>query len=377
MAVESSTRKVRRLCDPFGGSGTSGLAAQFMGIESVSIEVNPFLVDLIAAKVANYDVRELLNALPRVARRAQVSDKRVDSFFSTLPQTFIEPGRFGRWLFDAEVAYEIAKICHSINREKDAIVRRLLTVLLAGNLIEFSNAIVSGKGRRYRRGWETRRTDPGAVLSRFCDAVARAIVEIDAHKKKSSATATVIQGDSRKLIRDVGPVDLVVCSPPYPNSFDYTDVYNIELWMLGYLRSPQENQTLRRSTLSSHVQVRREFSAPPKTPSISKVLRKLAKVRDKLWDRKLVEMVGGYFADLNILLEGSADILRPKGQVWLVVGDSQYAGVRVPVAQTITEMAPSMGLQVRRQEPFRSMRLSPQQGGSQQLAESLVILSKK
>ena len=35
----------------------------------------------------------------------------------------------------------------------------------------------------------------------------------------------------------IGPHDLAVFSPPYPNSFDYTDVYNVELWAMGYLRN--------------------------------------------------------------------------------------------------------------------------------------------
>ena len=41
--------KIRRLADPFGGSGTSALTCQFLGIQPVTIEVNPFLADLIAA----------------------------------------------------------------------------------------------------------------------------------------------------------------------------------------------------------------------------------------------------------------------------------------------------------------------------------------
>lgn len=53
--------------------------------------------------------------------------------------------------------------------------------------------------------------------------------------------------------------DLAVFSPPYPNSFDYTDVYNIELWTLGYIRDAASNQRLRSATLSSHVQIGRKF----------------------------------------------------------------------------------------------------------------------
>jgi hypothetical protein len=68
-AVQESPVPVRRLADPFGGSGTSALTCQFLGVRPVTIEVNPFLADLIAAKLGTYHVPELLSALTRVSRK--------------------------------------------------------------------------------------------------------------------------------------------------------------------------------------------------------------------------------------------------------------------------------------------------------------------
>ena len=54
-AVAESTIPVQRCLDPFGGSGTTALACQFLGTEPITIEVNPFLADLIEAKLTDYD----------------------------------------------------------------------------------------------------------------------------------------------------------------------------------------------------------------------------------------------------------------------------------------------------------------------------------
>src|SRR5438128_2582619 len=54
-AVAEMNRPVRHIVDPFGGSGTTGLAAQFLGVRPTVIEVNPYLADLIEAKLARYD----------------------------------------------------------------------------------------------------------------------------------------------------------------------------------------------------------------------------------------------------------------------------------------------------------------------------------
>lgn len=375
-AVQSSRVPVRRLADPFGGSGTSALTCQFLGIQPVTIEVNPFLADLIAAKLATYHVPELLTGLTRVARKANASRSRGASLIRSLPATFVEPGVKERWLFDLPVVIQIARLREAIEDESNPALVRLFRVLLGGLMVGFSNAAVSGKGRRYRVNWQERRVDPACVLPTFSDAVAAAIVEIGACSSRPTRKGSVLHGDSRQLLRTIGPVDQITCSPPYPNSFDYTDVYNLELWMLGYLKSFAENRDLRQATLSSHVQISREFAAPPRTPRLDRTMRALRRSVDALWDPRIPDMVGAYFADLQGLMRTCAQLLPPDGQAWFVVGDSQYAGVHVSVAKILADLAPASGLKLERTTPFRSMRVSPQQSGRHKLSEDLVVFSR-
>jgi hypothetical protein len=264
----------------------------------------------------------------------------------------------------------------AIDQEMNWDVQRLFRVLLGGLMVGFSNAAVSGKGRRYRTNWEERRVDPDCVLPTFADAVAAAIVEIGACSTRPMRTGTVLHGDSRKLLEKVGAVDQITCSPPYPNSFDYTDVYNLELWMLGYLTNFDDNRELRQSTLSSHVQISRDFAAAPRCPRLDKTMRALRRAQDSLWDDRIPAMVGAYFADLQGMMKTCAQLLPSKGQAWFVVGDSQYAGIHVQVAKILADLAPSAGLKVERTTPFRSMRVSPQQSGRHQLSEDLVVFSR-
>ena len=160
---------------PLMRQNPSALAAQFLGVEPVTIEVNPFLADLIAAKLTSYRVPALLTALSRVARKASRSRTRGASFIRMLPDTFVEPGINDRWLFDLPVAVEIFRLRQAIEEEGDPIVARLLRVLLGGLLVGFSNAAVSGKGRRYRTNWQERRVDPKCVISTFASAVIQGI----------------------------------------------------------------------------------------------------------------------------------------------------------------------------------------------------------
>ncbi len=375
-AVQESPVPVRRLADPFGGSGTSALTCQFLDIEPVTIEVNPFLADLIAAKLATYHVPELLTALTRVARKGTASRSHGATLIRSLPATFVEPGVKDCWLFDLPVVIQIARLREVIEEEANPAVVRLFRVLLGGLMVGFSNAAVSGKGRRYRVNWQERRVDPACVLPTFADAVAAAIVEIGAGASRPTREGQVLHGDSRKLLAAVGKFDQLTCSPPYPNSFDYTDVYNLELWMLGYLKNFDDNRDLRQATLSSHVQISRDFAAAPRCPRLDRTVRALRRAGDSLWDPRIPAMVGAYFADLQGLMRTCAQLLPSQGQAWFVVGDSQYAGIRVQVAKILADLAPTAGLKVERTTPFRSMRVSPQQSGRHMLSEDLVVFSR-
>lgn len=155
-------------------------------------------------------------------------------------------------------------------------------------------------------------------------------------------------------------------------------MYNLELWVLGYLRDSHSNQKLRRSTLCSHVQIAREFKDAPKGSALlADTLRALAAARLRLWDKRIPEMVGGYFADLNMVVAAIAHKLPRLGQIWMVVGDSRYAGIDIPVASIMAELAPTIGCDVVELEPCRSMRASAQQGGDPSLAETLLVLGRR
>lgn len=373
-AVTESPIPVRGLLDPFGGSGTSALAAQFLGVHPTTVEVNPYLADLIEAKLTRYDVKALRGRLASILERSALSSVGPDRM---LPPTFVEPGVKGRYLFSAEIAEAVANLLDAISECDDAAESRFFRVALSGILVDFSNARVNGKGRRYRTNWEKLDHRASSLRSAFADHAAMMIGDVQDFGERKQMGFELIQGDSREVDLGDTEVDLIVFSPPYPNSFDYTDVYNIELWMLGYLSGWSDNGDLRTSTLTSHVQVSREFAAAPVGSNLlQSTVDELRARRDELWDQRLPEMVSAYFADLWKVIDRTSHALRDGGQFWIVVGDSRYSTVDVRVAEILAELAEHDGLTVSALRPFRSMRSSPQQGGRAELKESLIVLKK-
>ena len=374
-AIGNSDITVHSCIDPFGGSGTTALACQFAGVAPTTVEVNPYLADLIEAKLLTYDIDGLVRDLGTVLNSADVVDPSPRS--APLPKTFVEPGANDRWLFDREVADRVLSIAMASDELAVPSHRRLFRVLLAGTLVTLSNVTINGKGRRYRGGWQKNRRTHGDVDFLFTQAASAAIVELRRAAPRASTAYTLIRGDARYAIQGVGPFDIAVFSPPYPNSFDYTDVYNIELWMLGYLDGRATNWSLRQSTLSSHVQLKRDFVSPPSgSPLLEDTLGPLRLAVDQLWNRQIPEMVGAYFAEMLNILVSLRSALRAGGRIWIVVGDSSYAGVPIHVAKILAELACTQDLSIVRIERLREMRKSAQQGGQVQLEENLLVLSR-
>jgi len=375
-AIASLGYRPTHVIDPFGGSGTSAITAQLLSINTTTVEVNPFLADVIKAKLSPLTGEKLLSAAADF--QARLHDTPADlSRLAHLPPTFIEYEGKDRWIFPRDVARRLAQYLACIDAIEDNDVQRFFRVVLGAVLVDCSNVYVNGKGRRYRRAWRSNKPTPGKLDLDFGQQFNTSFEDVLRFEHRPRSRVTVINGDSRTALQQVEEkADLIVFSPPYPNSFDYTDIYNVELWVLGYIGSSADNLILRNQTLRSHVQIRRNYEGPKgKSEKLSSIVDALGSRRETLWDSTIPEMIGAYFRDLELVLEQSHRLLASTGRVMMVVGDSRYANVRIEVAAILAELAKSMGFSHVTTREVRQMRASAQQGGSFQLAESIVELT--
>ena len=372
----ASTARPTICIDPFAGSGTTAVTCQMLGCASHSIEVNPFLCDLAASKVASYDIEKLTKAAAQLLDKAAAfKGVAPDELFSTLPKTFIEPGKKEHWVFNRDVASAVAAFVLALEHEADPVNKRLIKTAIGACLIPASNVLVNGKGRRYRRSWQTRRVSGDEFYDRVRMKLTKIINDVSRYSRYFKSEASILHADARHAGHYVPEFDVAVFSPPYPNSFDYTDVYNVELWVLGYLRGRRDDRFLRARTLSSHVQISRAFAPPPAgSPILDETIEALELLRAKLWHKNIPAMIGSYFNELFTLVTQLMHKRRAGGSMWIVIGNSQYAGQEIRSAEIIAQLCSHYGISSCTLEETRSMRNSPQQGGQSRLSEYIMVL---
>lgn len=214
--------------DPFSGSGTGPLTGVLHGLRSRAFEINPFLRFL--------SITKLRQASPRAFRLA--SHKLLRSMETQTPSplegysTFTEGSRWNRWLFPRSVirTFEAGQ---KVLAHVDSSTHDLLKLALIGATMDCCNATRDGKCLRYPSGWKDKQATASQLRHQFEKRAE--IIEYDlAAAPLEDINASVVEGDARKLImaKTRERFHLCVTSPPYLNSFDYSDIYRPELFLV-------------------------------------------------------------------------------------------------------------------------------------------------
>lgn len=373
-------KKGSHIIDPFSGSGTVAVAAALRGFHSTGLEVNPFLAFVGQAKLLQAGKVALSTALP-IIRRGIARGRR--SELESL-SSFSRAGGRDRWLFNEAVlrAFEGGWVpTRTLNQE----VRTLVRLALIGAAMDSCNATPDGKCLRYRPDWGSLNFN----REYFSDAFDSRIELIRADLDETPAAigkGAVIRSDARTpwLKGKVEKFDLCVTSPPYLNSFDYSDIYRPELFLGKFVASNAALRKVRLATVRSHVQVNWES---PENLKLSDILESaIGKIRERegdLWNHRIPMMIQAYFEDMNSVLMNLKSRAKSGAQLWLVVSTSAYAGVEIPVDLIMADLAARIGWRLRDIRVLRDLRAAGQQwngqlrknGKSAPLRESLLIFS--
>ena len=374
--------------EPFCGSGTTPVELQNHNIKCYSFEVSPFMHLLAKVKLERtYDETTLIRFRNKVSESLarpmpDIRKKELIPFGDTV----VCKDGMKKWNFHNSSLDGILDIRYAIRTEvDDDRYYKLFTIALSSIILQASNLFRNGKCLSYKKGWETRIISRDEIHRLFLNQLDTVIYE-DV-KTLSSQRATVCNadicsfGDVRKSIENVedDSLDLIITSPPYLNSRDYTDIYMLELKVLQLLNSHEELKELRKSTLRSHVQVKYGDVRPIDNFRLGECLSDMRKSDKKSWNSDIPNMVCGYFEDMQHLFMAFSRKMRKGGVIYFNVANSAYFGVEVPVDMIISDIAEDCGLKVREIRKARDIKTSPQQSKAlgKKLHESVIVIDKK
>jgi len=368
--------------DPFGGVGTTGIACRKLGMRSVVVDVSPLTSWIAKTKTSNLmyrDVEDLANsdALKLAESYHVVSGKSSELF-----------GDFFREAYAPEILDKVRRILGYVDHEiKDPNLSDLVRLILLGKLEGLSNIRKHGSHYRFLNsdtsvGLEKLNIPIVEPSISVGQVLMQGLLEAGLHLREAEFQSPadwvkVLCGDARDLgVRD-GSIDAVITSPPYLNRNNYIAQQKAELALLGLVTDSIAYKKLVRSTLASHVEGTLPVEAVSEIPEVNEILRHI-KLEDGN-NPKIPNMIAGYFNDMARVLREIWRVTVPGAQSAMVVGNTRWGGVVIPVDHLLMLEAERIGFKPQRILVTRYKGNSPQQMrryGRIPVRESILIFSR-
>jgi DNA modification methylase len=299
------------VADIFCGSGTTLVESMMLGRNTIGIDANPLACLISEAKTTRF-VEGDEEVLCSLVKRAQVLADEVsvrgeqslfgsETFHSQASRPDHKAISFWFELFVVEELAEILSWCQSLPSTTSRNVA----------LTAFSSIIVvvskQDSDTRYVR--RQKNILPGDTFRRFGRSLKDAIQAVVAlNKEIASDLHCDIYHNSILTPPNVGYMDLVVCSPPYPNAYSYHLYHMTRMIWLG-MNQPKFKQ----EEIGSH----RKYSK--KGP--------------------LEEKIETFRREMITIFNWMHEYLRPERYACFVVGDSTIQGQRISTVDIIVEAA--------------------------------------
>ncbi len=351
--------------DCFSGSATTALTCQELNIKSIGVEINPFFKFIGEVKLRNgYDTCAIKNYKEQIFKRKNYGKDMIEAPQLSSFKTCFSKNRLQEILNFKAAIMEIDELRY----------KKLFLFALASVLEKTSKVIKDGKGLKFVKKPRVR------VASLLNEKIEEMIADVEwKHENNTNdRLGKIVEGDARNLKFPRSSFSLAVFSPPYLNSFDYTEVYKLELWLLEFVKEYDAFRKLSKSTLRSHLSAEFDKKSIFSNRTLENTIGLISK-RIK-WNQKIPDMVRSYFNDMKKTFECLHRILNDDARCIVVVGNSSYTGITIPTDLFLGKIAEEAGFSFDKLKVIRKLKTSAQQAkisDKQYMRESIVILKNE
>lgn len=329
---------IKRLLEPFSGSGTTGLVAAERGLHCDLYDINPFLIWLARVKCTNYNehqlsrVRDAADAIVSLARSpgSQADDLWLPPISNI--ERWWEPDRLAAL---AQLFQALNQVLSDASAEKD-----LLLVAFCRVIIQWSNAAFNHQSMSFRQ--DVRQAslfdERGEIFQTF---LAESQEIIASAREPLPGSVRTLHHDARDLaLQDAAPYDAVITSPPYVNRMSYIRELRPYMYWLGYLDKPSDAGELDWKAIGGTWGIatsRLNHWAPDEVVSGSVQLAGIVS-RIARSSELLSRYVHRYFFDMAQHFASLRDVVAPGGRLFYIIGNSKFYDTLVPAEAIYAEL---------------------------------------
>jgi hypothetical protein len=156
--------------------------------------------------------------------------------------------------------------------------------------------------------------------------------------------AALVCENARDVGNHVEDIEIAITSPPYLNGTNYCRNTKLEQWLLGWLHSESDLRHFRDNAVTAGIN---NVNSKRKPPHRFNAVERVGQALDKTeGDRRIPQLVRGYFSDMFDVFVSVYKSLRCGGRFVLDIGDSKFYGVHVPTDVLLAGTAEAAGFRV-------------------------------
>lgn len=356
--------------DPFCGMGTTLFVASQRNIPSIGIDKLP--VAVFVAKTL-----PLFQAV-RPGQIQETFEKLKIKVHHAPPASVAQDVAIMKVAFPPETLLALRRWKSAINDLQSPI--KDVFMLLFFSVLE-PCSYTSKDGQFLRLVREKKIADPEEALQKKVNEAERDVRLIKELRWDLSVQLPAVYLEDARNLSDM-PFDrrptAIITSPPYPNRYDYTRTYSLEL-CFHFIRNFAEMKAIRFGILRSHIESKVDSREKPPHPAVMEVVDILRERGETLNNPRIPDMLTGYFVDMQKVIREWARVLAPGARVAMVVDNVRFEGELLPVDLVLSEMAEEVGFRVEEIVVARYKGNSSQQMGKYgrvPVRESVVVWRK-
>lgn len=320
--------ELRKISDVFCGCGTTALEAKMSGLNFLGFDINPVATLIASVKSSSYNINFLekykslifneINRFPYQEQSQLTQNERIQFWF-----------------------------CSEAIAKLDRLLFLIRSVIPAGKyqnffLVAFSNILKKCskwlmKSIKPQIDPQKSIPEPLQVFDHQLTIMFIAVQELNRQPLRKSNKSNIYTKNflTTQVVND-NDIDLVITSPPYVTSYEYADLHQLSTLWLGYT---DDYKSLRKGTIGS---LHNAENKSGELINISKVGQIMVNELSKR-NRRKSRSVGKYFLDMDRAVSRIYNMLSPGGGILVVIGNTEYNGVRIDNAKFIIKSMQKYG----------------------------------
>lgn len=316
--------------DPFGGCGTTLVESRLNGRSGISIDVNRVASLITKAKINAICPELLEHKNEELLKKIKDCKDRNNYYLRAHPRL--------KYWFKWHHYNKLQLIYRFILQEKISVIQNFYLCCFSNILKNCS--IWYSKSIKPMRDLDKKIKQPFDSFKKHLNYMTKMNQEyfrlID-EKNNPINACNVLKGDARKLKLESNSIDLIITSPPYVTSYEYADLHQLSTLWFGYT---DDLAKIKKSFIGTSLRIKSQGII--NSNKAIQIIETFSKKR-----RSLAKSVSNYYVDLEKCFKEMYRVLKPEKYLCLILGDTEYLGIKVTNTQVSIQILQSLGFTIK------------------------------